>query len=197
MRRVVLASKSAARRQVLTGAGVDFDVVVGDVDESVLKNEITRRGGGPREVALALSQEKARVVSARTPGLVIGADQALDLFGRLIDKAETVAEARARLLEMRGKVHLLHSGVALAENGEIVWSRTETAVMVVRPFSDAWLDAYLAEVGDKVLSSVGCYQLEGLGVQLFERIEGDFFTILGLPLLPLLEELRRRGALVA
>lgn len=197
MRRVVLASKSAARRQVLTGAGVDFDVVVVDVDESVLKTEITRRGGGPREVALALSQEKARVVSARTPGLVIGADQTLDLFGRLIDKAETVAEARARLLEMRGMEHLLHSGVALAENGEIVWSRTETAVMVVRPFSDAWLDAYLADVGEQVLSSVGCYQLEGLGVQLFERIEGDFFTILGLPLLPLLEELRRRGALVA
>lgn len=193
---LILASKSAARTALLAGAGLKFETTRAGVDEDAFKTARLATGEGPREIALGLSALKALAVSQRRPGLVIGADQTLDLGGRLIDKAETPADARRRLQDLRGRVHHLHSGVAAAENGEVVWSTVETATLGVRDFSDAWLDGYLARQGETVLSSVGCYQLEGEGVQLFDRIEGDYFTILGLPMLPLLAFLRERGVVL-
>lgn len=190
---LILASKSAARSALLAGAGLKFETTGAGVDEDAFKAERLAKGEGPREVAVRLSELKALAVSRTRPGLVIGADQTLDLGGRLIDKAASLAEARRRLEDLRGRIHHLHSGVAVAQAGRVVWSNVETATLFVREFSDAWLDGYLARQGETILSSVGCYQLEGEGVQLFDRIEGDYFTILGLPLLPLLEFLRERG----
>jgi len=195
MSRIVLASKSAARKALLEGAGVAFHSVSAGVDEDVLKVELLERGAGPKEVALALAEAKALAAAAEHDGLVIGADSTLDHDGRLIDKALTPGEARARLIELRGTRHELHSAVAVACGGELLWRTVDTAALVMRPFSDAYLDAYMDRQGVAVLSSVGCYQLESEGVQLFERIEGDYFTVLGLPLLPLLAFLRSRGAL--
>jgi septum formation protein len=195
--RIVLASKSAARGQLLKGAGVAFTAVGAGVDEDVLKAGLLRRGAAPREVARVLAEEKAKAGSLKEDGLVIGADQTLDLDGKLVDKAGSMAEARARLLEFRGRAHQLHSGLCVAQAGEILFSTVESATLSVRRFSDAWLEGYLGRGGEALLSSVGCYMLEGEGVQLFDRIEGDFFTVLGLPLLPLLDFLRRRGAVPA
>nr|WP_205598019.1 Maf family protein [Caulobacter sp. 17J65-9] len=194
---MILASKSAARSALLAGAGLTFETTGAGVDEDAFKLEALARGEGPRDVAVGLSALKALAVSERRPGLVIGADQTLDLGGVTIDKAESVEEARARLKDMRGRVHHLHSGVAVAEEGRVVWSTVGTATLSVRDFSDAWLDGYLARQGETILSSVGCYQLEGEGVQLFDRIEGDYFTILGLPMVPLLAFLRERGLVQA
>nr|WP_222934549.1 Maf family protein [Caulobacter sp. 17J80-11] len=194
---MILASKSAARIALLTGAGLSFETTGAGVDEDAFKVEALARGEGPKEVAVGLSALKALAVSERRSGLVIGADQTLDLGGVTVDKAESVEEARARLKDMRGRVHHLHSGVAVAEEGRVVWSTVETATLSVRDFSDAWLDGYLARQGQTILSSVGCYQLEGEGVQLFDRIEGDYFTILGLPMVALLGFLRERGLVQA
>ncbi|MBC6983337.1 Maf family protein [Caulobacter sp. 17J80-11] len=197
MTELILASKSAARIALLTGAGLSFETTGAGVDEDAFKVEALARGEGPKEVAVGLSALKALAVSERRSGLVIGADQTLDLGGVTVDKAESVEEARARLKDMRGRVHHLHSGVAVAEEGRVVWSTVETATLSVRDFSDAWLDGYLARQGQTILSSVGCYQLEGEGVQLFDRIEGDYFTILGLPMVALLGFLRERGLVQA
>ncbi len=136
-------------------------------------------------------------VSAAAAGLVIGADQTLDLDGGLIDKAGSLAEARERLQALRGRPHKLHAGVVVARDGQPIWRELKSATLWMRDFSDGFLDDYLAAEGEAVLGSVGCFRLEGLGVQLFERIEGDYFTILGLPLLGLLDLLRRHGALAA
>jgi septum formation protein len=133
-------------------------------------------------------------VSLKRAGLVIGADQTLDLEGRLFDKAESTEEARARLRELRGKTHKLHCGMVVARDGRAIWREVITTTLRMRPFTDAYLDAYLERNAPAVLSSVGCYQLEGEGVQLFDRIEGDYFAILGLSLVPLLDVLRRHGA---
>ncbi|HEX3888427.1 MAG TPA: Maf family protein [Phenylobacterium sp.] len=192
---LVLASKSVTRRAVLDGAGVTYEAVGSGVDEDAVKTELLARGAGPRDIAGALAEKKALAVSAGRPELVIGADQTLEFDGQLYDKAETVEEARARLQALRGRPHHLHSAVAVAQGGAIVWRETESATLTMRDFSDAFLDAYLAAEGEAALGSVGCYRLEGLGVQLFSRIDGDYFTILGLPMLGLLELLRRRGVL--
>jgi septum formation protein len=192
---VTLASKSAARAAVLAGAGVIFDTAGSSVDEAAVKAGMLAERATAREVADALAELKAVKVSRGRPGLVIGADQTLELDGALFDKAESLGEARQRLQAMRGKVHKLHSAVVVAENGEAIWREVPAARMSMRPFTDDFLDGYLARVGPDVLSSVGCYQLEGEGVQLFDRIDGDYFTILGLPLIGLLDLLRRHGVL--
>lgn len=192
---VTLASKSAARSAVLKGAGVPFETAGAGVDEAAVKVGLLAEGATPREVADALAELKAVKVSRNRPGLVIGADQTLELDGRLFDKAESLDEARERLKAMRGKVHKLHSAVVVAENGEAIWREVPAAKLSMRPFTDAFLDSYLARAMPGVLDSVGCYQLEGEGVQLFDRIEGDYFTILGLPLTGLLDLLRRHGVL--
>lgn len=192
---LTLASKSAARRAVLAGAGAPHEAASSGVDEEAVKAELLARGAGPLAIAEALAEEKALAVSRTRPGLVIGADQTLDLEGRLYDKVETIAAARERLLELRGRAHQLHSAVVVAEGERIVWRETESATLAMRGFSDDFLEAYLAAEGEAALGSVGCYRLEGPGVQLFERIEGDYFTILGLPLMGLLAFLRQRGVL--
>lgn len=190
--RLILASKSAARRAMLSNAGVAFAVHVADVDEDALKTP----GVDPAELAVELARAKALAVSRHdADAWVLGADQTLAFDGGLISKAVTLAEARARLIAMRGRVHHLHSGAALARNGQIVWSGFDTVEMRMRDFSDAFLDAYLAAEGDALLACVGSYRLEGLGSQLFEAVEGDYFTVLGLPLWPVLSELRRAGVI--
>ena len=194
--RVVLASRSAARRALLQGAGVAFEAVSAALDEEAAKAGLAEQGLGPRAMAEALAAAKAVETSRTVDGLVIGADQTLELDGELVSKAASIAEARTRLMQMRGRRHHLHSAVAAAEGGALVWAEVETATLTVRAFSQAFLDRYLARNADAALASVGGYQLEGEGVQLFERIDGDYFTILGLPLPPLLKFLRERGVLV-
>ena len=193
---LILASKSAARQAMLTNAGVSFSVRVADVDEDAVKT--TRDPADPAGLAVELARIKALAVSRHHPGAwVLGADQTLAFRGGLVSKAGSLAVARERLTAMRGRLHHLHSGAALVRNGQIVWSGVDTATMRVRDFSDAFLDAYLAAEGEGLLACVGSYRLEGMGSQLFEAVEGDYFTVLGLPLWPVLAELRRVGILRA
>ena len=195
---LVLASTSAARKAVLAGAGVPFEAARSGVDEDAAKVSLLARGASPRAVAEALADEKALAVSQRRPGdLVLGADQTLELEGRLYDKAETLDQARARLQALRGRAHQLHSAVSVAEAGQVIWRETVSATLTMRDFSDGFLDDYLWREGEAALGSVGCYRLEGPGVQLFSAIEGDYFTILGLPLIGLLGLLRERGVVGA
>lgn len=193
--RLILASRSAARSAVLAGAGARFETAAAPVDEAFEKVRLLAEGAGPREVAEALAVLKARAVEAPPGGLVIGADQTLDLDGELFDKAASLAEARTRLQRLRGRTHQLHAAVAVVRDRELIWREAATAALTMRDFSDAFLDGYLAADGDQLLGSVGCYRLEGPGAQLFSAIEGDYFAILGLPLLGLLDLLRREGEL--
>ncbi len=192
---VTLASQSAARAQLLAAAGVPFQTAPAGVDEDALKAGLLADGLGPRDIADALAEAKAVKVSSRRPGLVIGADQTLDLDGVLYDKARTPAEARERLLAMRGQTHRLHSAVVVAKDGEPIWRELSTAALRMRTFTTAFLDGYMRRQASVVVSSVGGYHLEGEGLQLFDRIDGDYFTILGLPMLGLMELLRRHGVL--
>jgi septum formation protein len=192
--RLVLASGSAVRARLLADAGLAFDVRDSRVDEDVVKRRFARSDGNSDTdaLALALADEKALAVSGAEAGaLVIGADQILTCGGRRYDKPRDMAEARANLIAFRGRAHTLHSAVVLARDGAVVWRHIGHAHLTMRPFSDAFLDEYLGLLGEKVKTSVGCYQLEGPGIQLFDTIDGDYFTILGLPLLALLPELRR------
>lgn len=192
--RLILASKSAARRAMLEGAGVPFVVHVADVDEDELKAR--HDPADAAGLAVELARAKALAVSRHdADAWVLGADQTLAFEGGLVSKASSLEAARDRLAAMRGKTHHLHSGAALARNGQIVWSGVDTAGMRVRDFSDAFLDAYLAAEGEGLLACVGSYRLEGMGSQLFESVDGDYFTVLGLPLWPVLAELRRAGVL--
>jgi septum formation protein len=194
---VVLASTSPARAALLRGAGVAFQTMAPGVDEDAAKAALLGEGHSPRAIADALAELKAVRVSAKAEGLVIGADQTLDLDGALIDKPADLEQARERLLALRGRAHQLHSAVVVARDGAPIWRELTSAAMTMRAFSDEFLEAYLARQGPAVLASVGCYQLEGEGVQLFARVDGDYFGILGLPLLGLLDLLRRHGALAA
>jgi septum formation protein len=196
--RIVLASQSAPRAAILAGAGLTFEAVASGVDEAPLKAASQAEGAAPRVVARRLAAAKAQAVSRTQPdAFVIGADQTLELDGALYDKVDSLAEARTRLQLLRGREHELHSALAVAKGGRVVWRFTESPRLTVRDFSDAWLDGYLARGGETLLGSVGCYLLEGEGAQLFERIWGDYFAVLGLPLLPLLGFLRGEGALPA
>jgi septum formation protein len=192
---VILASTSAIRIDLLKAAGLTFESIAPGVDETTIKDALLAEGLGPRDIADALAEAKAVKVSRRRPGLVIGADQTLDLNGRLFDKAATIEEARTRLREMRGQTHKLHCGMVLARDGVPIWREIVTTSLRMRSFSDDYLEGYLDRNAPAILSAVGCYQLEGEGVQLFDRIEGDYFAILGLSLIPLFDILRRHGAL--
>lgn len=196
--RLVLASTSPARAAMLEAAGVAVARAAPSVDERTLDAAWSAEGRSPADIARRLAEAKALSVSSADPeALVIGADQTLALGDQRFSKPASVAEARDHLKAFRGRIHHLHSGVALARGGTILFATVESAAMQMRTFSDAFLDDYLATMGEAVTRSVGCYQLEGRGLQLFERIDGDYFTILGLPLLPLLAALRWQGCLTS
>jgi septum formation protein len=192
---IVLASASGSRAALLRAAGVSFSVIPSGVDEDAFKARTPGDAAGPAAIALGLAELKARTVSQTQGGLVIGADQTLDIDGALHDKPRDLAEARRRLRALRGRVHRLHSAVAVARQGDLLWSALDAATLTMRDFSDDFLDAYLAQQGEAVIASTGAYLLEGEGIQLFDAIDGDYFAILGLPLLGLLGFLRRIGAL--
>ena len=195
---IVLASASAARAALLRGAGVAAIAEPAGIDEAEIRSSLRAAGANAAAAAQTLAELKAQKVSGRhRGGLVLGADQILDCGGRWFDKPDSPARARADLLALRGRSHELHSCVVAVRDGARLWHRGERATLAMRPFSDVFLDSYLSGAGPAVLDSVGAYQLEGLGAQLFSRIEGDYFAILGLPLLPLLEFLRAQGALEA
>jgi nucleoside triphosphate pyrophosphatase len=195
---LILASGSPYRRKMLHDAGLAFEVIPAAVDEPALKHSFAARTPRlpPSALADALARAKAEAVSQAHPrGLVIGADQILALGDDLFDKPGTDAAVRVQLERLRGKTHRLISAVALAEAGEIVWSHTEEAVLTMRSFSPEFLDRYLAQSGGRVRDIVGAYEIECPGIQLFERVSGDHFTIIGLPLVPLLAALRARGVI--
>ncbi|MDB5452798.1 MAG: septum formation protein Maf [Caulobacteraceae bacterium] len=192
---LVLASKSAARAAVLRGAGVTFEAVGSGVNEDALKEELLAHSQTPARIATALAEAKALAVAWERDGLVIGCDQTLELDGKLFDKADSLEEARERLRALRGRTHELHSAVAVVRGNDVRFRELDSARMSMREFSDEWLDGYLARQGEAVLGSVGCYQLEGEGAQLFDHVVGDFFTILGLPLFGLLDFLREEKVL--
>jgi len=193
---LVLASTSPFRRRMLEAAGLVFRAEAPGVDEAVLKRQLA--SAGPGEIAAALARAKALAVSKRLANaLVVGADQVLALGEALLDKPPDVAAARRQLQALRGRRHHLHTAAALALDGEIVWQYADVAGLTVRPFSDAFLESYLLEAGPALCRIVGGYEIEGRGIQLLERIEGDHFAIIGLPLLPLLAELRHRGIIAS
>jgi septum formation protein len=197
---IILASTSRARREMLAAAGVAFTVEAADVDEPAIRKTLlaAKSAATPPQIADALARAKAEDVSQRHKGLlVIGGDQVLALGTELLTKSKDEAAARATLKKLRGMTHELHSAVALAVDGRVLWTHTGTARLKMRDFSDAFLEEYLTRAGDRIGQSVGAYELEGLGVQLFDKIEGDYFTVLGLPLLPLLAELRAHGMIAA
>jgi septum formation protein len=186
---LILASQSSARKMLLANAGLEFEAVTADIDERGI--QAASKLSNPREIGLLLAREKAKAVSAHRPGShVIGADQTLALGERLFNKPAGRAQALAQLRDLAGHSHELNSAIAVAHDGKIVFEDVSVARMTMRQMSEAELSAYLDAAGDAVTTSVGAYQLEGLGIHLFERIEGDHFTILGLPLLPLLAFLR-------
>lgn len=183
----ILASGSASRATILRQACVAFEKRVSGVDEDALK---LRHQGAPAKLACALAKAKALAVCENDGRYILGADQLLQCEDRLFDKPRSREEARTNLMFLRGKTHYLINGLSLCCDGEEVWSFTNHVSLTMRHFSDEYLDLYIENEGDSILSSVGCYRLEAMGAQLFTHIEGDYFSTLGLPLLPLLEELR-------
>ncbi|MCC2110481.1 MAG: Maf-like protein [Hyphomicrobiales bacterium] len=193
---IILASRSPSRQALLSNAGISFTVHVADIDERAVEAPLLEAGFPADDIALLLAEAKAEKVSADHPdAFVIGADQVLAFEDDLLVKPETMEDARRQLLRLRGRTHSLHAAVVVAQGGETKWHEISTAHMTMRDFGPDFVGRYLARAGEDVLTSVGAYRLEGLGVQLFEKIDGDYFTILGLPLLPLLDYLRAEGAI--
>ncbi|HCD84425.1 MAG TPA: Maf-like protein [Agrobacterium sp.] len=188
---LILASSSASRQMLMRNAGLTFSAIPADINERALDEELEKNGARPEEVALELARAKALAVSALHPeALVLGCDQTMALGTRVYHKPKTMAEAEAHLLSLSGKVHRLNSAAVLVRGEEVIWQTVSSAELSVRNLSVEFISRHLQRVGEKALSSVGAYQLEGEGIQLFTSIEGDYFTILGLPLLPLLSKLR-------
>lgn len=193
---LVLASTSQTRRRLLSAAGIGFEAIAPHVDEDAVKLEHCRAGANPDELAPRLAKAKAMAIAGQRPdALVIGADQVLWMDGEAFDKPQTPDAAREQLLRLRGRTHVLHTAVACASRSEIVWSHVDSPQLTMRMFSPESLDRYLETEGDAVMDSVGGYKIEGRGIQFFSHVAGDYFAVLGLPLLPLLEFLRSRGLL--
>ncbi len=192
---IVLASASRARQALLTQAGIAYEAVPAKIDERAAEKPLLEAGAPPEDLALALAMAKATSVGEHRAELIIGADQILAFEGERLVKPADMDEARAQLLRLSGKTHTLHSAVAAVRAGEIVWQYSEAAHLTMRPLTPAFIGRYLAATGPEALESVGAYQLEGRGIQLFDKIDGDYFAILGLPLLPLLAFLRSQGVI--
>lgn len=193
---LILASQSKSRQELLDAAGVDFTSVSAQIDEEAIKNEMRTEGASAKETSMRLAVEKAMAVSEKHPSAyVIGADQILDLKGEWFSKPENLSIAHKHLKKLRNKTHLLVNGAAVVKNKKVIWCENSVVQVTMRDFSDNFLDEYLAEAGEDVCDSVGAYYLEDLGAQLVKSVEGDFFSVLGLPLLPLLECLRSCGEL--
>lgn len=198
MTRLLLASQSPTRRRMLESAGVPFEPVSAPLDEDSAKHGLLASGFDARDMAEMLAELKAKSVAAPADALVLGADQTLERDdGAILGKPGSLAGAREQLLSLRGAEHRLHSGAVLVQGGERLWGCVESVTLSVRRFSERFLDDYLAREGDKILGSAGAYRVEALGAQLFDRIDGSHFAILGLPLVPLLEELRKRGVVTS
>jgi len=195
--RIILASGSQSRRAVLTAAGIEADTIKPNVDEDAAKASFRASDMKVRDQAMQLAELHSVKISMREPGLVIGCDQMLSLDGEAFDKPVDLADARNHLVKLSGKAHTLETAIVISEEGKPVWRYLARPKLTVRPLSDAFIDTYVEAVGEPLLSTVGAYQLEGLGAQLFTRIDGDYFSILGLPLLPLLDYLRTRGVLLS
>lgn len=193
---LVLASSSPFRRMLMKNAGLAFDTRAAEIDERAIEAELEALEATPDQVAMELARAKALDVSRHCPdALVIGSDQTMSLGQRVYHKPKDLEEARDHILSLSGKTHRLNSAIALVRGGEILWNHVSHADLTVRPLSLAFVDGYVERCGDKLLGSVGAYQLEGEGIQLFSEIQGDYFTIIGLPMLPLLAKLRGLGAI--
>ncbi|QUS36432.1 septum formation protein Maf [Falsirhodobacter algicola] len=196
MKRLILATSSEARRQMMAKSGLDAEAIPARIDEAAIRASLEHEQAKPRDIADTLAEMKARKIAERHPeSLVIGSDQVLVMDGQVLGKPEDSAAARDQLCRLRGRAHDLVSAVVVYEDARPVWRHVATARMVMRPFSDAWLDGYLARNGAGLLDTVGGYKLEEEGVRLFTEIRGDWFTIMGLPLLPLLNWMTNRGFL--
>lgn len=192
---IILASGSASRRNLLINAGLKVTAIKPNVDEDALKSDMRRNSVSIRDQAMHLAEVKAIKVSSQPSGLVIAGDQMLNLDGEAFDKPKTLDEAKNHLKRLSGRVHTLETAILVAEDGNPVWRHLARPKLHVRPLTDAFIESYIRQTGNAVLSTVGAYQLEGLGAQIFSKIEGDFFSILGLPLLPLLDYFRVRRVL--
>ena len=193
---LILASGSRFRQSLLRNAGIAFAAEAAAIDERSVEKPLVEGGVGPQDVALVLAETKALAISEKKPdALVIGADQTLSLGDELLHKPADMDSARRTLLKLSGRTHQLNSAVVLAKDGATIWRYVESVDMTMRPLDPGFIGRYLAKVGNGALDSVGAYQLEGEGIQLFKAIDGDYFAIIGLPMLPLLAELRRLGAI--
>lgn len=194
--RLILASGSQSRQKLLAAAGVSFLTDPAELDEIRLMNSLVLHNADAQQIATELASQKALCVSRRHRGaMVLGGDSVIAFGGQYLSKCATMQEARALLAMLSGKEHLLVSAAALACDNVLHWTHASPCRMVMRPLSGDFLDRYLSQEGPKILSSVGCYHFEGRGVQLFDKVEGDYFSVLGLPLLPVLAELRKEGVL--
>ena len=193
---LVLASASPFRQALLKNAGLSFDAQPSGIDERTVEKPLVDGGVSPKDIALVFAEAKAQAVSEdETDALVIGADQTLSLGDELLHKPADMEAARRHLLKLSGRTHQLNSAVVLSRGGETIWRHVESADMTMRPLDPGFIGRYLSRVGDVALQSVGAYQLEREGVQLFQQIKGDYFTVIGLPMLPMLAELRRLEAI--
>ncbi|MBK8007626.1 MAG: Maf family protein [Rhizobiales bacterium] len=195
---LVLASKSAPRRALLEAAGIPLVIDPADIDERAAEMATPKEAASPEGAALLLARAKAMATAARNSGkLVLGADQTLALGNERFSKPKSREAAREQLRKFSGKTHALHSGIALVRDGNVLFETVSSAHLTMHQLTDAFLDGYIAAAGDRVMQSVGAYQLESVGVNLFEKIEGDHFTILGMPLMPLLAYFRKSGMIVS
>ena len=196
MTSLILASASPFRRMLLQNAGLAFDAHAATIDERAIEERLQEIHATPEHVAVELAKAKALDVSRHFPGmLVLGSDQTMSLGERVFHKPADLDEARSHIATLAGKTHRLNSGIALVQDGVVLWEHVSRADMTVRPLSEAFIERYVERCSEKLLSSVGAYQLEGEGIHLFSAIDGDYFTILGLPMLPLLAKLRELGAI--
>lgn len=197
---LILASGSKGRADILNGTGLQFSQIVADVDEAGLRDALYAKNENvsPEEIAMVLGKAKAEIVSqSHLEAYVIGADQVLDFQGKIYEKPASIEQARENLLAFKGGEHYLHSAVCVFKNGVPIFEHIATATMTIRDFSEEFLDKYLEVAGDSVKTSVGAYRLEETGIHMFEAIEGDYFTILGLPVLPLLAFLRKENLVIS